>query len=105
MDRFCRVVLPGPDFADRGIAYVFLIMAYPTHLNLAGGYEQYRETRINMLQAYCLNVFSKNRHLKRLVGIAVDASHEVTGRQGVRRIFWLWKSRNGPKGLNSRRVT
>lgn len=80
--RFCRVVLPGPDSADRGVAYVFLIMAYPTHLNLADGYEQYRMARINTLQAYCLNVFSKNRHLKRLVGIAVDASPEMTGRQG-----------------------
>jgi hypothetical protein len=81
-ERFCRVVLPGPNSADRKIAYLFLIVAYPAHLNLAGGYEQYRKVRVNMLHAYCLRVFSDNRHLKRVVGIGFDASSTVTGRKG-----------------------
>jgi hypothetical protein len=81
-DRFCRIMLPEPDSVDRGVAYVLLIMAYPTHLNLKGGYEQYRKVRLNVLHAYCLNVFSKNRLLKRVIGIAVDASAKITGRQG-----------------------
>jgi hypothetical protein len=80
-ERFCRVVLPGPNSADRKFAYLFLIVAYPTHLNLAGGYEQYRKVRANMLHAYCLRVLSDNRHLERVVGIGFDASSTVTGRK------------------------
>jgi hypothetical protein len=81
-DRFCRVLTPGPKPARRDVAYVLLIVAYPTHLNLAGGYEQYRKVRVNMLHAYVLHTFSENRHLRRVVGIAMDASAKVTGRQG-----------------------
>jgi hypothetical protein len=81
-ERFCRVVMPGPFSADREIAYLFLIVAYSAHLNLAEGYEQYRKVRANMLHAYCLHVLSDNRHLKRVVGIGFDASVTVTGRKG-----------------------
>ena len=81
-DRFVRVIMPGKYAADRKVAYVFLILAYPAHLKLAGEYEQYRKVRTNMLHAYCLHVFSENRDLKRVVGIAFDASSKVTGRQG-----------------------
>ena len=42
--RFCRIILPAPQSADRGVAYIFLILAYPTSLKLKGGYEQYRTT-------------------------------------------------------------
>ena len=79
--RFCRVILPGNDSADIGVAYVFLIFAYPD-IELKGGYEQYRKARVHMLHAYCLHIFSQNRQLKRVVGIAMDASSKVTGRQG-----------------------
>jgi hypothetical protein len=79
--RFCRVILPENDSADTGVAYVFLILAYP-NIELEGGYEQYRKARVHMLHAYCLHIFSQNRQLKRIVGIAMDASSKVTGRQG-----------------------
>ena len=81
-DRFVRVVMPDPYSADHRVAYVFLILAYPTRFELAGEYEQYRKVRANMLHAYCLCVLSENRHLKRVVGIAFDASSNVTGRAG-----------------------
>jgi hypothetical protein len=80
--RFCRVILPGADSADVRVAYVFLILAFPNDVELAEGYEQYRNARLNMLRAYCLHTYSQNRQLKRVVGIAVDASPRVTGRQG-----------------------
>jgi hypothetical protein len=81
-DRFCRVILPGEQSADVNVAYAFLILAYPTNFELKGGYEQYRKVRVQILRAYCLNTFSQNRQLKRVVGIAIDASSKVTGRRG-----------------------
>jgi hypothetical protein len=80
-NRFCRVLMPGPKSTHRDVIYVLLILAYPTHLELKGGYEQYRNARISMLHAYCLNALSENRQIKRAVGIAIDASSRVTGRK------------------------
>ena len=78
-DRFCRVLMPGPKSTHRDVIYVLLILAYPTHLELKGGYEQYRDARMSLLHAYCLNALSESRQIKRAVGIAIDASSRVTG--------------------------
>jgi hypothetical protein len=80
-DRFARVILPGPNSADRTVAYVFLILAYPKK-PLKDGYEQYRKVRANILHAYCLHTLYENRGVKRAVGIGIDASSKVTGRKG-----------------------
>ena len=82
-ERFCRVLMPGPLSADRDVVYVLLILAYPMHLELDGGYEQYRTARVHMLHAYCLHALFENRQMKRAVGIAIDASSRVTGRKGA----------------------
>src|SRR6185503_14998996 len=81
-DRFARVILPNERFADPACGYVFLILAFPTKYNLAGGYEQYRRARVGMLQTYCAAALYDNRNTKRMVGIAIDASSEITGRRG-----------------------
>jgi hypothetical protein len=81
-DRFARVIMPSPGMADPECGYVFLILAYHKTLDLPGGYEQYRVTRAQMMQAYCMSVLYDQRHLKRMAGIALDASSRVTGRQG-----------------------
>ncbi|WP_291864774.1 hypothetical protein [Bradyrhizobium sp.] len=80
-DRFVRVALPGPHSADRSVGYVYLILAYPK-IKLAGGYDQYRKVRTNMLHAYCLFTLSENRQLTRIAGMGFGASPKVTGRQG-----------------------
>jgi hypothetical protein len=80
-DRFVRVALPGPHSADRSVGYVFLILAYPK-IELAGGYDQYRKVRTNILHAYCLCTLSENRQLTRVIGLGFDASPKVTGRSG-----------------------
>src|SRR5262249_2098778 len=80
-DRYARTILPGPHSADRTVAYVFLILAYPK-ITLKDGYEQYRKVRTNILHAYCLHTLYENRGLKRAVGIGLDASSKVTGRKG-----------------------
>lgn len=80
-DRFVRIMLPGQHSADRTVGYVFLVLAYPK-FELKGGYEQYRKVRTNMLHAYCLHMLHENRGLKRALGIGIDASSKVTGRQG-----------------------
>ncbi len=78
-DRFVRASLPGPDAADRLVAYVFLILAGPPTLE---GYDQYRRYRAKLLEVYCLHILRNHRDLKRAVGIAMDASPKVTGRVG-----------------------
>jgi hypothetical protein len=81
-DRFTRVVMPSAGMADPECGYIFMILAYPTKFELKEGYEQYRRTRVAILEAYCASVLYDNRHLKRMVGIGLDASSRITGRQG-----------------------
>lgn len=82
-DRFTRVVVPFKGLADPECGYVFMVLAYPTDVELKDGYEQYRQARTAMLHAYCQVVlYEKRQQLKRVVGIAVDASSKVTGRKG-----------------------
>ncbi len=80
--RFVRVVLPNHGGANSEVCYVFLVLAYPADIELADGYAQYRRARFSMLEAYCYVVLLENRQFKRIVGIAVDASSRVTGREG-----------------------
>ena len=85
-DRFVRTIMPTQVSANPKLAYVFMILAYPTDLarsgGLPGGYDQYRKARANMLEAYCLNVLRQNPQLNTAVGIAVDAHSSQTGRPG-----------------------
>lgn len=63
-----------------------MILAYRTDVEARGGlprgYEQYRETRAKMLEAYCYVLLSENRNLHTAVGIAMDAPSSQTGRRG-----------------------
>jgi hypothetical protein len=81
-DRFARIVLANAGAANSDYGYVFLILAYPTEVELKQGYDQYRQARVAMLEAYCATAMYKRRDLKRMVGVALDASSRVTGRQG-----------------------
>jgi hypothetical protein len=49
---------------------------------LKRGYDQYRETRATMLEAYCLVVLHENRRLNTVVAIGIDAHSSQTGRKG-----------------------
>ena len=80
--RFARVVLPTSGGADPEVGYVFLVFAYPTDVELADGYSQYRRTRVAMLETYCYVALYENRQFKRMVGVATDASSRMTGRKG-----------------------
>ncbi len=81
-DRFVRVVLPTHGGTDPEVCYVFLVLAYPKDFELADGYAQYRRTRVSILETYCYVALHENRQFKRVVGVAIDASSRVTGRQG-----------------------
>jgi len=48
-----------------------MILAVPD-FELGGGYEQYRQTRRNMLETYALTFLRKYPNLKRIVGIATE---------------------------------
>ncbi len=80
-DRYARVIFPGPNSADRTIAYVFLILAYQK-IPLQDGYDQYRKVRVNILHAYCMWALYTNRNVSRAVGVGIDASSELTGLKG-----------------------
>jgi hypothetical protein len=85
-DRYTRVIFPSQVSADPKLAYVFMVMAYPSRIEaeggLPGGYEQYRAARAAMLHAYCLVLLSERRDLNTAVGVAIDASSAQTGRPG-----------------------
>ena len=79
-DRFTRVVLPGRSTALRN-AYAFMVLDTP-HFSKDDSYEHYRTIRASMLETYCYGVLYKNRSVKRIVGIAVDAEGHVLARGG-----------------------
>ena len=82
IDRFTRLVMPNELFADQTVAYIFMVLAYPSDIELEGGYGQYRQARAKMLETYCYSVLYDHRGLKCAVGIAIDASSRVTKRRG-----------------------
>ena len=70
-DRFARAMLPGPTENDRDTGFFFMTLAVPS-IELAGGYEQYRSARRNMLETYAFALLEKYRGLVRIVGIATE---------------------------------
>jgi hypothetical protein len=84
--RHARVMMPSLASADPTVAFVFMTLAFPTALEaeggLPGGYEQYRQARVNMLKSYCVVLLSEQRQIKTAIGIAVDAHWTQTGRVG-----------------------
>jgi hypothetical protein len=80
--RFARVILPNAGLADQECGYVFLVLAYPKHVELKDGYDQYRKVRLNMLEVYCAAILYDHRNLKRMVGVAVDAPSSQAGEVG-----------------------
>lgn len=82
LDRFARVVVPGEGAADPECGHVFLVVAFREPWMVAEGYDRYRQFRSGLLKAYCEVALYDNRHLKRMLGVAVDASEQVTGRKG-----------------------
>ncbi|MGY2808706.1 hypothetical protein [Bradyrhizobium sp. USDA 4506] len=84
--RHARTVLPTEGSATRRQAYIFLVLAYPHDLEkaggLPGGYEQYRQARAAMLQAYCIVLLYINRDIDVAVGIALDARWTEMGNIG-----------------------
>lgn len=81
-DRFARVVMPFDGSADPECGYVFLVVAFRADWMTTQGYDFYRDGRVGFLRAYCQVALYQNRHLKRMVGIALDASRRMTGRRG-----------------------
>jgi hypothetical protein len=79
--RFFRAMIDHNNIETK-TGFFLLLLAYPTHLNLSGGYEQYRTTRMNMLQAYAIALAHKFRHLERVIGIATEPPSEATGTPG-----------------------
>jgi hypothetical protein len=79
--RFFRAMIDHNNIKTK-TGFFLLLLAYPTHLSLPGGYEQYRATRMNMLQAYAMALAYKFRHLERVIGITTEPPAEVTGTPG-----------------------
>lgn len=71
-DRFFRAMLPAATSPQQKTGFFCMFLRYPVELALPGGYEQYRQVRRHMLEAYALGLFDKHRHLDRVVGIALE---------------------------------
>ncbi len=72
-DRYARVVIAlKNNFTGIHLIYVFMSLKYLKDLVPEGGYEQYRQARMSMLEIYCLAALHENRNLHYAVGIAMD---------------------------------
>jgi hypothetical protein len=84
-DRYARMIYPGRGIADFKLAYIILVLAYPFHdeaqSELKLGYEEYRQLRAMILEAYCLAVLYTNRSLNSVVAIGMDTHSSQTGRE------------------------
>jgi len=69
--RFTRGLMPGPTERDQTTGFFFMTLAVPT-FELAGGYDQYRSVRRNLLETYALAFLQKHSMLKRVVGIGTE---------------------------------
>jgi hypothetical protein len=94
-DRYARVIFPSQASANPKLAYVIMILAYPADLEARGGlkreYEQYREVRAKMLEAYCLGVLHTYRNLDTVVSIGLDAHSSQTARKGGSEDFFAMR--------------
>ena len=70
-DRMTRAVLPGETEANRQTGFFFMTLKVPSQA-LAEGYDQYRRTRLKMLEIYAMTFLHKHQNLKRIVGIATE---------------------------------
>lgn len=59
-------IVASPTFADTLYVFIFVPNAFKT-------IDEYREIRQSYLRDYCILVFSNNRNVKRVIGIATDA--------------------------------
>lgn len=68
-ERFSRSFVPGPTDPNQETAFFFMTIAVPS-FQLPGGYDQYRQMRVSMLEAYGYALLEKHPKLRRVVGIA-----------------------------------
>jgi hypothetical protein len=77
--RFMRAFLPRDAKSETG--FFFMTLQIP-NIDLAGGYEQYRAARRNMLETYALTLWEKTPHLKRIVGIGTEPPSSQSQKNG-----------------------
>src|SRR6202040_388734 len=76
-----------PGSGEEKVGYVVGVLAH--HGEGPGpAYDEYRKRRRLMLHGYCLSMLQGNRNLRRAVGIGIDASSKVTGRNGGSEDFY-----------------
>jgi hypothetical protein len=78
-DRYARMIF---GMGDPKLAYVFLVLAYPFHCQAEGevtlSYEQYRQLRTMILEAYCRAVLYTRRSLNTVVAIGMGPHSSQT---------------------------
>ncbi len=79
--RFVRKLLPGQYDKSRRIAYVILVVSFSKKV-FDDDYAAYRNARARMLEVYCIDILDQIDAVEQVVGIAVDAPQEVSGRSG-----------------------
>ena len=80
-DRFCRVVMGRPGSKDSHTAFFVQIFKYPSWLDSEGGYEKYRQKRMDLAIIYGRGLLERYTHLELVVGISrepPDQGHGVS---------------------------
>lgn len=69
--RFVRTFIPDAEAPNAETGFFFMTLEVP-NFKLEGGYDQYRNARHLMLEAYALSFLHRYRYLKRIIGIATE---------------------------------
>ena len=71
-DKNFRAFIPPSSQKDAGSpGYAFMTLAHPK-IKLNGGYQQYRQIRINILKTYCFEMLRRFPQMKMIIGIATE---------------------------------
>lgn len=81
-DKNFRSIIPSLEKPGNEIGYAFMTLARP-RIKLAGGYEQYRAVRRNILLTYCLGILKRFPQIKMIVGIATEPLSEFKNINGT----------------------
>jgi hypothetical protein len=80
-DRFTRTMMPGRTEAERETAFFLMTVKVPA-IELARGYEQYRDVRRRLLEVYALALLRKYPAVKRVVGVATEPRADAGSKRG-----------------------
>lgn len=75
-DMFMRIMMPQEGKQRRPVGFFFFISTYGEWFQQNGGYDAYRQMRMNYSELYAKAILVRYPHLERIVGISVESPNE-----------------------------